>query len=91
MFVYALPFSGPEYKRELATFDMVTSEPLLKDPYKSKMVESLPSKVPGANEGLIAKVKIEPNTTLAFYNGRRIKPKSKDDFDHPDWEKVRII
>ena len=54
------------------------------------MVQSLPSKVPGANEGLFAKVKIEPNTTLAFYNGKRIKPKSKDDYDHPDWEKVKV-
>ena len=79
---------GSEYTREIATFDKVTSTPLLKDPYESKMVQSLPSKVPGANEGLFAKVKIEPNTTLAFYNGKRIKPKSKDDYDHPDWEKV---
>ena len=42
------------------------------------MVQSLPSNVPGANEGLFAKVKIKPNTTLAFYNGKRIKPKSKE-------------
>ena len=80
--------SGPEFKRELATFDKVTSDPLLRDPYESKMVEATTSKVPGANEGLYAKIKIEPNTTLAFYNGKRIKPKSKDDYDHPDWEKV---
>merc|ERR1712038_994202 len=79
--------TGPEFKREIATFDKVTSDPLLRDPYESKMVEATTSKVPGANEGLYAKIKIEPNTTLAFYNGRRIKPKSKDDFDHPDWEK----
>ena len=52
------------------------------------MVEATTSKVPGANEGLYARIKIEPNTTLAFYNGKRIKPKSKDDYDHPDWEKV---
>ena len=79
---------GSEYTREIATFDKVTSTPLLKDPYESKMVQSLPSKVPGANEGLFAKVKIEPNTTLAFYNGKRLHPKSKDNYDHPDWEKV---
>ena len=66
----------------------MTTEPLLKDPYEFKMVEALPSKVPGANDGLFAKIKIEPNTVLAFYNGKRIKPKSKDDYDHPDWEKV---
>jgi hypothetical protein len=84
-------YPGLEYKRELATFDIVTSEPLLQDPYESKIVKSLPSKVPFAADGLVAKVKIEPNTTLAFYNGRRIKPKSKDDYDHPDWEKVSLI
>ena len=51
-------------------------------------MEARPSKVPGANDGLFAKVAIEPNTVLAFYNGRRIKPRSKDDWDHSDWEKV---
>ena len=84
-------FSGPEYKRELATFEKVTSDPLLRDPYESKMVQATTSKVPGANEGLYARIKIEPNTTLAFYNGKRIKPKSKDDYDHPDWEKVILL
>ena len=64
----------------------MTTEPLLKDPYESKMVDALPSKVPGANDGLFAKVNIEANTMLAFYNGKRIKP--KDDYYHPDWEKV---
>ena len=87
-FYYFWQFLGPEYKRELATFEKVTSDPLLRDPYESKMVEATRSKVPGANEGLYAKIRIEPNTTLAFYNGKRIKPKSKDDYDHPDWEKV---
>ena len=70
---------------------MVTSEPLLKDPYESKVVEARPSKVPGANDGLFAKVAIEPNAVLAFYNGKRIKPKSKDDWDHSDWELVSFI
>ena len=55
------------------------------------MVQATTSKVPGANEGLYARIKIEPNTTLAFYNGKRIKPKSKDDYDHPDWEKVFFL
>ena len=55
------------------------------------MVQATTSKVPGANEGLYARIKIEPNTTLAFYNGKRIKPKSKDDYDHPDWEKVIFL
>ena len=78
---------GPFYKRELATFDLVTSEPLLPDPYESRMVKVATSKVPFANEGLFAARKIEPNTILAFYNGKRIRPRSKEDVDDPDWEK----
>lgn len=60
---------------------------MLRDPYESRMVKVDKSKVPGANDGLFAAIKIEPNTVMAFYNGIRIKPRSKDDCDHPDWEK----
>ena len=57
------------YKREIATFEFVTSDPLLPDPYESRMVEAKPSKVPFAGDGLHARVKIEPNDIIAFYNG----------------------
>ncbi len=36
---------GRLYKRELATFDFLTSDPLLPDPYENKMVEVKASKV----------------------------------------------
>lgn len=77
---------GDIYRRELATFDMVTSEPKLPDPYESRMVRVATSKVDGANEGLFAARAIEPNTVIAFYNGKRIRPCSKEDVDHADWE-----
>ena len=35
------------YKRELATYDHVTNDPLLTDPYECRMVKVAPSKVPG--------------------------------------------
>jgi len=77
---------GPYYKRELATYDHVTSDPLLTDPYECRMVKVAPSKVPGSGEGLFAARDIEPNTIVAFYNGGRIKPRSPEDYDHPDWD-----
>ena len=40
----------------------------------------------GSGEGLFAARDIEPNTILAFYNGKRIKPRSPEDYDHPDWD-----
>ena len=59
---------GPLYIREIANYDFVTSHPLLPDPYESATVECRASKVPHAGEGLFAKIKIEPNIVLAFYN-----------------------
>ena len=41
-------FTNPEgrpYKREIATYDFITSDPLLPDPYESKMVECRQSRV----------------------------------------------
>ena len=28
---------------------------------------------------------MEPNTVLAFYNGKRLRPRSWEDRDHDDW------
>ena len=36
---------GRLYKREIATYDHVTSDPLLPDPYESRMVECKHSRV----------------------------------------------
>lgn len=77
--------NGRLYKREISTYDFVTNNPLLPDPYESKLVEIRPSRVGGAGDGLFAKVKIEANVVVAFYNGKRIGPRSWEDFNHPDW------
>lgn len=76
---------GRLHKREIATTKFVTSNPLLRDPYESRTVECRASRVPGGGDGLFAKVKSEANTVLAFYNGKRIAPRSEEDVDHADW------
>lgn len=77
--------NGRLYKREIATYDHVTSDPHLQDPYESKMVEIRSSRVPFAGTGLFCRVKVEPNTVLAFYNGKRLRPRGEDWADHHDW------
>lgn len=74
---------GPIYRRELSDFDRVTSQPLLPDPYENVMVESRPSNVPGANDGLFSRQCVQANTVLAFYNGIRREPKNS--WAAPDW------
>ncbi len=72
---------GPAFKREISTYDRVTSEPMLRDPYENAMVEVKSSKVSAAGDGLFARVHVEPNTTLAFYNGQRVRPKTAESQD----------
>ena len=62
----------------------MTSNPTYPDPYESRIVQVRFSYVEGANEGLFARLKIEPNTILAFYNGIRLDPKKA--IDMPKWE-----
>ena len=62
----------------------VTLDPTTRDPYESKMVEICGSEIAGANEGLFAKVSMEVNTVIAFYNGVKARP---EDFDPDSWEK----
>ena len=42
------------------------------------MVEVRTSAIDGANEGLFAKVDIEVNTTISFYNGSQARPEDYD-------------
>ena len=58
-------------------------DPTARDPYESKMVELHTSDIPGADEGLFAKVAMEMNTTVAFYNG---DPVRAEDFDPDTWD-----
>ena len=80
---------GPSFNREVSNFDFVTNSPQLADPYESRIVKVSKSQVEGANEGLFARCKIEPNTILAFYNGIRLNPKKAR--DEPNWEDNVII
>lgn len=77
--------TGPMYKREVANFERLTTEPLLRDPYESQMVDVYVSKVEGAHDGLFSRQKIEPNVILAFYNGIRL-PEGRT-IDEDDWVK----
>ena len=44
---------------------------------------SLLVRIPGASEGLFARVEIETGTTIAFYNGSRADP---GEFNPDTWE-----
>ena len=58
-------------------------DPTSPDPYESKVVDVCSSSIDEAEEGLFAKVDVEVNTTVAFYNGSRADP---EDFDPSTWE-----
>ena len=74
---------GPVYKRDVSNLEYMTNEPLLRDPFESQMVEVRKSSVPGANDGLFARIDVSAGQILAFYNGIRRAPKKT--FDEPDW------
>ncbi len=59
----------------------MTCSPLLRDPYESRTVEVRPSRVAGGGEGLFARIRIEPNTVMAFYNGQRVAPRKAESQD----------
>jgi hypothetical protein len=48
---------------------------MLEDPYERQMTEVRSSGVGGAGDGLYARTNVEPNTVIAFYNGRRVRPR----------------
>lgn len=75
---------GPTYKRDVSNFDHVTNDPLLPDPYESSMVNIKVSKVEGAHDGLFVQNDVEPNTILAFYNGKKLT--TLEMHDAPTWD-----
>eukprot|EP00096_Caligus_rogercresseyi_P013500 TRINITY_DN6132_c0_g1_i1.p1 TRINITY_DN6132_c0_g1~~TRINITY_DN6132_c0_g1_i1.p1 ORF type:complete len:539 (-),score=84.83 TRINITY_DN6132_c0_g1_i1:1625-3199(-) len=76
---------GPLYEYERPDEKILTNSPLLSDPYESRLVEVRESRVPGANDGLFAKVKIEASTVVAFYYGKPVPSSEFHDYD--DWDK----
>jgi len=73
------PPDGRLYRREISTYDFVTASPDLPDPYESRLVQVKSSSVAGANQGLFARKKIQPNTVLAFYHGRKVRPQAPEE------------
>ncbi|CAB4068287.1 SETD7 [Lepeophtheirus salmonis] len=77
--------SGCLYEHEIIDYDSKIKNPLLPDPYESRLVEVKQSNVPGANDGLFAKIRIEASTVVAFYYGKPVLNADLEDKD--DWGK----
>jgi len=80
--VFSRP-SGHTHIRQIGTFDHICSDPLERDPYESRYIDTQVSAIQGAAEGIFAQQDVEPNTIVAFYNGSRANP---TDFDPSTWE-----
>ena len=61
------------YSYSPSTSIIITSCPLLRDPYEQRYVFVKESQTPGAGEGLWAKAKILKDQVFAFYNGQKVR------------------
>ena len=61
------------YSYSPSTSIVITSCPLLRDPYEQRYVFVKESQTPGAGEGLWAKTKILKDQLFAFYNGQKVR------------------
>lgn len=61
-----------KYRYDPSTTTRVCSDPLLEDPMEKLYVEVGNSNIPGAGQGLFAKVDLPANATVAFYTGLRL-------------------
>ncbi|KAL4641733.1 histone-lysine N-methyltransferase SETD7 isoform X2 [Arapaima gigas] len=73
---------SPVYAYDKSTSTCIATHTLLPDPYESQRVYVMDSLISGAGEGLFAKIDVEPNTVMAFYNGVRI---THTEVDSRDW------
>ena len=70
--------------------------PYLEDPYESQLVFGCMSDCYGAGDGLFLKKNVKANTTVAFYNGIRVRPGEKAAFANTgyqifvDWNKRSV-
>ena len=73
---------GVSYKHDPANSKSISSNPLMEDPYESRMVEVTLCKDQSKGEGLFVRKSVPANTILAFYNGVKLEekdcPKSED-------------
>ncbi|XP_028314817.1 histone-lysine N-methyltransferase SETD7 isoform X1 [Gouania willdenowi] len=74
--------NSPKYSYDKSTSSCIATHALLPDPYESLRVFVANSKIKGAGQGLFAKVDVEPDTVMAFYNGVRI---THSEVDSRDW------
>jgi len=96
--ILRLKFCKPKYKAQEyqywpSTLDEVGVPPYLEDPYESQLVFGCMSDCHGAGDGLFLKKNVKANTTVAFYNGIRVRPGEKAAFANSgyqifvDWNK----
>lgn len=64
---------GQTYQYEKPSIRNIALNPLLRDPYESKICEVSESKLPQGGEGLYAKRDIKKREIVALYNGIKIK------------------
>ena len=81
--IFSKPGSHVHVRQDRNMDPVLFLDPTTRDPYESKMVVLHTSDIPGADEGLFAKVPMEMNTTVAFYNGDPVKA---EDFDPDTWD-----
>lgn len=68
-------FCAPTYKFWPSSLNVVAVPPLLEDPYEQKYVYAGKSSMSDhAGDGLFLKRDVPANTTIAFYNGIRVRP-----------------
>jgi histone-lysine N-methyltransferase SETD7 len=76
--------TGSGYNFDLATKQIISSRPLLRDPYEMEYVVVALCKDIHKGEGLFARKYVPANTILAFYNG--VKLEGKDCIKSDTWE-----
>ncbi|TRY75439.1 hypothetical protein TCAL_09504 [Tigriopus californicus] len=77
---------GPTFMLWKSTLTEIRVPPLQEDLYEKKYVEVRDSQLPGAGDGLFAKVPLTQGATVAFYNGIRVRPNDTPPFQSRDYE-----
>lgn len=76
IFIYTQ--EGPTFQRDISTKDCICKQPMLPDPYEQLFVYVDSSRIPEAGQGLFAKIDIEADTVVSFYNGTRFASNDPD-------------
>ena len=63
---------GPAFKADVSTSKHLSSEPLLRDVFESKMISVKRSSVPKAGEGVFVNKDVAKNTVVSYFNGIRL-------------------